>query len=203
MAIDTVVTGTDIRRGAQSTLETWMPSVLAELVRRAYPSVDPDDPLATFPAPRTWIRLPDMRAMTEDQSPMCVVTSSGVGETIRSGDGSWSATWGFQVFTVIRDTGYENVADAVGVYIAAARVAILQHGIGIAGARKPRWSGESYHEMDARDARSLGAGVCGFTVTIPNSVTDTAGPIEPPAPTPFIDVDDPVVASSIVTVDSL
>jgi hypothetical protein len=179
---------------------------LAELVRRAYPEaefpeVDHDDPLAAFPAPRTWTRLPDIRALTADQSPMCVVTSNGIGDVARSGDGDWHGVWGVQVFTVIRDIAYERVADAVGVYVAAARVALLQHGIGFDGARKPKWSGESYHEFESRDARSMGAGVVGFTVGVHGAVNDLSGPLEVPAAPAFIDEDDPVVASSMATVD--
>lgn len=178
-----LVTAVEIRKATQDRLEEWLPAYLAELGRRYE---------RDLPPPRTWRRLPDFRALTDDQSPALVVTSPGlVTEADRDGDGEYSATWQVNVFLAVRGQTFEETADLVGLYTAAVRACLGQQGIDIANARRPRWRGEGYNELAAGKARTIGGGMVSFAVHVGAVLDEYAGPSILPDPPEykFVDVD--------------
>lgn len=216
-SIGPIVTPTGLRRATLAMLQTWFESALAAVARNecpdhpAHPDFDPMnplDPVTGLGPPRTWTRPVDPRAVALDQTPCVVVTSPGIDRANRDGSkgsdpaiGNWSARWMLAVTCIIRGDTYDQVADRIGWYVSAARVAILQHGIGFEGAGKPWWRGETYHELDTDDARSIGGGTGLFSVDVANAVNDYAGPTDPPAAPSYIDGDGVEVTDTLVTVD--
>lgn len=204
MTLGPVVTARELRAGMQETLEEWLPSILVELARRAGWVEEDQDPLDVITPPRSWKRLPSFRALTADQSPAVVVTSTGLnGQPKRDGEGLWAATWALHGFVVVRGATYEDTADRVGLYLAAIRAAVLQQGIAGVQTRKPRWLGEAYDELDTDAARSIGAGVVSFEVTAGDAVADLAGPAVPPEAPDYTFPADPEIETAAVTVEQL
>lgn len=194
-----MVSATELRRELLATMQKWFPPVLAQLSRQEGQGID------YLPPPQTYRRLPDFTALTDDQSPMCIVTSPGtVTEPHRDEGGQWMAQWRLNVFVVVRDESYEAVADKLGLYLVAAQIIGLQHGLSEMWHQPFRLAQTTLNELDTSDARTIGAGMVSFIVPIADMVSDIAGPIdlEEVGPAPEFEV--PLltqISSSVVTVD--
>lgn len=194
----------DVRRSAQAMLELWMPSIVAELARRADVNYPPAAGESSFVdlaiPPRDYRRLPDddIWDLATDQTPVVVVSSPGIPRVERDSDGLYSALWLVHTAIIVRGDTFEQTTDLLGLYLTAARLALCQHGIGLQGASKPRWRGETYREIDTDNARSLQGGSVTVEVTVADVMDDTAGPAEPPEPPDYIDPE-PVLADTVNT----
>jgi hypothetical protein len=185
-----LVTVGDVRRAMESTLQLWLPATLAEVARRQ--GVEPRD----VKVPVTWLRLGDPDDFPMDQLPGVLITSPGVtGTPARDENGRWSATWQVFVTVLARETSFERVADLVGLYTAAVRLAVLQNRSLGGFASGCRWVGEDYVPggRDRKTRRTLGAGLKVFDVDVDDVADDTAGPLLPPDD-PYIEPGEPPTA---------
>ncbi len=199
MTIGTTLDATDIERALQTTLQTWVPSIVAELARRKDPVIPPDMAVP----PRTWTRLPDaaLLEMVADQSPMVAVTGEGMVEPTRDADGYWSAKYIMAVYVVVRASTFLETRDLLGIYTHAVMVAGLQHSLDLPTVNKmglmsptQRWA-----ELDSDDSRSIGAGVVRFEVEAGDIVNDLEGPSAPPPAPIYEDPGAEQVETVIVT----
>lgn len=198
MSVGLVVTALEVRKALQESLELWLPSVLHTLADER--GID----ISKAPTPKSWKRLPDFRALKPDQSPAVVVASPGLaGDAVRGSDGVYSAVWNAHVFVVVRAATFDEVSDLVGLYTAAIRVAAVQHRPDSPSLKRPIWRGEGYAEIDARDARTIGAGIVQFRIPATQVVDDAAGPVVPPPPPDYETLEDPVVVKTEIAVSSL
>lgn len=191
MSLGPVVTMTDVRRRLQASLQTWLPSTIDALGKRLNEGMPANGQLYV-PQPRAWSRLPDtaLLRVTADQAPLVAVVGGPSDETHRDGDGVYSTTWLPDVYVVVRGDTFEETWDLLGLYLGAVRVAAVQHDIGLAGARRPRYLREVMRELDTDASRSLAFGVVHLAITVGNVMDDSLGPLEPPAAPDYEESDD-------------
>lgn len=176
--IGPIVTVGAVRRAVETTLQEWLPSVLAAAARAE--GRDPDDPEQHQPI-RSWRRLPDIRTAHDDQLPSVSVASGGLAEEAEDqGDGTYRAVWGIVVSVHVRGNDHEDTADRVGYYAAAIRTALAQHGDLGGVAASTVWLAEDYALSEPNATRNLGGGFVEFTVAIEGVLDIYAGPAEPP-----------------------
>lgn len=153
----TAVSVTEVRRTAEQVLRDRLPAALTAT------SVALGG--LKLPPPRTWVRLPDFLAITEEQSPAVVVTTPAM--TVVGGDeqGRDQVRWEVRVFCVVRGRGWQETTDRVGGYVTAARLALQAE----PGLRGLAWAGnltaEAYTELAAERGRTIAAGSVTFTYT--------------------------------------
>lgn len=166
-----VVSATLLRKRFQQVLQANLPTALVDIAELE--DVDPITP------PKAWRRLPDFRKLLDDQSPTVIVTTPGLSGTPGEGQearlsNAVEARWDIRTFCIVRAGTYDAVADMVGWYTAAIRLAALRNKQLSGLARTTRWVGEAYDLLDASDARTIGAGSVDFTVGVDNAVDPAA-----------------------------
>lgn len=185
-----LITAEDVVIAAEKTLKDWMPSILAEIFRRRGLT-------HTGREPGSYEVVPDIEAAEKDLTPNVVVTTDGLQAAKRTEDGRWEAVWRIFAWVTVRGDDHLEVHRFVSMYVAAARAALLQHGI---FGHKPRLIAESYNELDPDDARSIGGGFCLVAVRIPAIVDDLGGPTVLPIPPDYPDSSEAVSNTAAVTV---
>jgi hypothetical protein len=144
-----IVTAGTIRRAAQTVLKQQLPAVLDGLAEQEGMGLPPIV---------TWRRLSDFLLITDLQSPAMVVTTPGVADTAERRGRDQRADWLVRVFTVVRGRTYEETADRVAAYVAAARTVLLSDADLGGLAAGCQWVRESYSELDNDKERTVGAG---------------------------------------------
>lgn len=159
-----IVTAGAVRRAGEALLREHLPAKLAEMA---------DAEGLPLPEPRSWSRLADFTTIAEHQSPAVVVTTPGISEVLPSaGCRAQVATWQLRVFVVVRGRTYEETADRVAAYTAAVRSVLLEARRLEGFSASVTWAGETYQELSADDARTVGAG--SVTVNYPGVQTGTS-----------------------------
>lgn len=171
--IGPLISAQDVCEAVEATLIAWLPSVSAEIALAGGP---------TLPLPTTY-DMPSAEALISGSAelPAVVVSSPGIiGVPERDEDMAYRATWAVIVSVFARGEDYRETAAQVRGFALACRVALAQHPSLGGFAAELLWAGEEYDALDARAARTLGAGYVTFNVTV-DSVTDAdAGPLIPP-----------------------
>jgi hypothetical protein len=191
-------TAKHVTDAVRDTLKSWLYPALAEVARQhgLDPTAWPDK--AGIPPVRTWRArsFSDLLAAGADQLPAVFATTAGGGfsEDEEAIDGSWSTT----VTIVARGQDFDTTGDIVKLYVAAARVALVQHPRlgGIARSISPRR--EEYDSIDARGGRTLAAGFFDFDVALEAVVNPAAGPAVPPADPFAVPAADPLADPIVV-----
>lgn len=196
--IGATVTSTEVMDAVRSTLQTWVPSVLAELVRRRTGTTyQAASTLPAFPwkQVQSWQEIPDEGVfhLASDRLPMvAVIPGSTVGMS-RDAEGVHSVTWEMNVLTVIRGPNWAETTARLGIYRHAIVVALAQHRIGIASASKARWQAARANIVNPRKARNLQGGIDVFHIDVDGVMDDLAGPATPPAAPEYADPTLPTV----------
>ena len=193
-------TAKHVTDGVQETLRVWLRPALVEVCRQhgLDPAKWPDR--NGIPSVKTWRArtFTDLERSGADQLPAVFATTSGggFGEDEEGIDGTWSTT----VTVAARGQSFDTTGDLVKLFIAAARVAIVQHPTlgGIARGITPRR--EEYDSIDGRGGRTLAAGFFDFDVALEAVVDPAAGPLVAPADPFAVSAADPL-ADPIVVVE--
>lgn len=173
----------------ETTLTTWLPSVLAE-INAAHSTA------LTLP---TTYDMPDARSLQSGSAeiPAVVVSSAGVtGTPERDPDGMYRASWTVIVSAFARGDDYRNTAQNVRGYALAVRTCLLQHPSLGGFASEVVWTGEEYAALASESARTIGGAFVTFTVTVDDVIDATAGPAAPPTTPTLISPDDPTVLTT-------
>lgn len=182
-----VVTARKVRNQTLQLLRDWFVDALLEVFdQEEYEQAD----LSPSTLVRSWAVLAEPRDAREDQMPAVFVTSPGLSDQPeRNGDGQHTATWSVVVTIVVRGDTFQETADLVAVYAAAARLVLGQHkslgGLSIG----TYWRAEDYSALDISATRTLGAGQVEFDVVIPNVMNDRGGPPGEVPEFPAVDIE--------------
>lgn len=204
-----LVTATDVRQAAQETLNLWLPYTLREAARQLNanraarglaPQVDP----VKIELPASSLRLADPSAYQDSDLPAVFTTSPGISDIDLHENRTYTARWRLIATAVVREHSFEAVADYVGVYTAAMRMALAQHRTLGGLANGVDWVGEEYNALDSNDQRTLGGGFAEFLVTV-HDVLSQRGPQTPPGdpfdPGELYTLQDPVLRLDVAGPD--
>lgn len=190
-------TAKHVTDGVTETLKTWLRPTLAEVVRqhgldpRAWPDKN------GIPEVRTWRArtFDDLIKSGVDQLPAVFATSSVAPFT--EDEESIDATWSTTVTVIARGQDFNLTGDIVKLFVAAARVALVQHPRlgGIARSITPRR--EEYDSLES-GRRTLAAGYFDCDVALESVVDPSAGPLAPPADPFAAPAADPLVDPIVV-----
>jgi hypothetical protein len=154
-----IVSGADIRRAAELTLQRNLPGVLGRLERQWD---------TTLPAPKdsAYVRLNDFIQMTEAQSPGVIITATGLdGIPVQDETGAYEAAWLIRTFVIVRGRSYEETADRVTHYCAAVRAAYAAD-LSLGGLIvRATWREEKYTELARDRERTIAAGSVAYAFT--------------------------------------
>lgn len=198
-----VVHGGDVEAAALDTLQTWLPTYLAELGERA------GHTRGALALPRSWTVASGIdERFPENALPALAVSAPSLsGEPERRGDGTVWASYGLGVGIVVTASTQVAVESLSRIYTAAVRVCLLQKKLPtLAGFEGINWIAESYDEVDVprEKRRSLASGIVSFDVQLSQAVDVFAGPTEPaPRAAPHVyDASLPTVLTADVTVSA-
>lgn len=183
-----IVTAPQVGAAVTATLKAWFPAYLAELERQE--DIEPGTLKAPVPAAYKTTSV-DMENWPSNHLPGVIVFSPGTFDTPeRAGDGSHQALFEVGVGVVVKGRDEDNAEYLAGIYAAAARAALVQHGSLGGFASGIEWLGERTDVIEDDSERTLRAAVIALVVDVPNVVDAFAGPLEPPAdpladPTPW------------------
>jgi hypothetical protein len=171
--IGPLIGAADVCAAVQTTLGTWLPSVILE--EAAYTGLDALPTVATFE------QLPDESASTTAQFPAVIVSSPGLqGSPERHGDGSYTAEWQIVVSFILRSNSYTTTANLTRRYAVLVRTALAQHPTLGGFAESTTWTDEDYARLASNVARTLAMGHVTFTVRVADVLNDQDGPTTPP-----------------------
>ncbi len=163
-----ITTAAGLRRSAQQVLQEHLPVLLPLLAEQEG---------LELPPIRTWRRLGDFLLISELESPAMVVTTPGLSGQVERRGRDTRAPWAVRVFTVVHGRTYEETADRVAAYIAAARTVLLDEQFLGGLAARCEWLAETYSELDTNTDRSIGAGSVTVRYTdVPTGLTAGAAP---------------------------
>lgn len=195
----TIFTPRKMEDALMVTLQTWMPTYLAEIERQTLRDSE------SLPHPQSWANsTSEFNAIPGDEiMPLVVVICTGLaGEPERHGDGRYRAPWacGVGVFTSGRDQ--DSSRGLAYDYGAAIRALIVQHQSlgGLPGAGGIDWVEERYDDVDIEEERTLGSARIVFSVWIEDVVSDNLGPVDPdPLPDHHEPYPDDAVVHKVIT----
>lgn len=168
-----------------TTLETWLPTYLAEVERQR------DMTAGEISAPKSYRTIPRFDKFPEDQIPAIYVVSPGVfNEPVKRGGGKYQATYSLGVAAVVESTTPDAVNTLSKLYSSAVVAAIMQHrylGFPQGKIEGVDWVDETFTDIPPLQGRSLASAQNVFVITINDVLTVGAGPLVPDPEVPPID----------------
>jgi hypothetical protein len=201
-----IVTGDDVERAIAAFLRdpqpnghSWLDTYLGELERHA--GYAPGQ----IQRPKGVVTRSELETWPEDQLPVIVVVSPALAARPSQRAGAYQATWAVAVAPVVSDVDEPGTRRLSHTYVAAVRLAMLQHGSLGGFAESVEWIDERTDDTAFADTRSIMAGRVVFEVTVGNVARRSDGPLVPlpdPAvdPGPWPDVSATPVDVSIVPI---
>lgn len=172
-AFGSVITGTQVRAAAESTIRAWFPDYIAEAAQISGRDRD------TLPTFRSYVPMLDMDKFDEQQLPACVIVAPGLVQVPYRHEMLYDGAWALGIGTVVSGQDERNTLELVELYAAAVRALILQHASLGGFADGVLWETERYDELDTNDQRTIAAGIVQFTVHVSNVVDVSQGPTIP------------------------
>lgn len=183
----------DVCLAAETTLQTWLPSVLAEIT--AASSI-------ALPNPATYEQLASDADSTAAEYPAVSVSSPGLSAAPeRHGDGSYTLTWQLDVTVGIRGASYRATAQQIRKYVSAVRVTLAQHSALGGIAETTTFKTEAFAKAKPTAGRTFALGGASFDVRVPNAMNDMSGATTPPIP-PDLNPDAPTATSTDITLET-
>jgi hypothetical protein len=172
-----LVSGAQVEDAAETTLQTWLPTYLAEMERQL--GVES----GSMPVPRAWERTNTWNQHLATQTPVIVLVSGGLAGKPELRNGSYRAAWSLGLAAVVRDKDQRSANTLAKAYGAAIRGSLVQHGSLGGFASSVDYLDEVYTN-DPPDYLDIGASVLlDFDVWV-DDITDWPGgptaPIVPP-----------------------
>lgn len=179
-----IIHGGHIEQAALTTLQTWLPTYLAEVAE------NDGRTRGVLPAPRAWTVAAGIDDRFPEQAlPTVAVTAPALaGEPDMRGDGSISTVWELAVGVIVAANSQAAVEDLAHLYAAAVRTCLIQKRLtDLAGFEGARWMGESYDEVTDDSRRSLASGIVSFEIAVSETANAYAGPTDSaPRPSPHV-----------------
>ena len=183
-----VITGTDVERSLENTLQLFLPDYLAEVAEqhgyaRGY-----------LPMPASWSLSNEVDNWPEDQLPACIVVCPGLIDAPSRNGGKFDAVWGVSVAWVVSSQDRRLTRELLQLYLGATRAAIVQHqslpqwnedlGKTVTGiATGIDWIDEGYDDVPIDSTRTLGAGRISLGIQV-SDVVDVSKGIGNPSENP-------------------
>jgi hypothetical protein len=178
-----IVTPNQVEQAMAACVGEWINDYLGELER-----IEGYD-VGVLARPKGTITASEFAKWPEDQVPLILVLSSGLGGAPRRarGNGSYEAGWTVAVCAIVSDITEEATRRLAGAYAGAIRAAVMQHKM-LTSSLYPdgfasflTWRDEKYGDIPFADTRTLDSCRVVFNVGVENVVTEQAGPREPSA----------------------
>lgn len=161
-AVGPTIGGADVEVAIRSTLQTWLPSYLAEYERQH------ELVAGSTPAPRGWVRTGrDLAKFGADQLPCVLILSAGIIEPPyqESADGCLTGIFGVEVGVMFAAAWGGASRGHAQAYAVAISLVMTQRPLEDLEATVD-YRGESYDELDFDVSRTYSASICRFNVTV-------------------------------------
>lgn len=168
--MSSVVTATRVRRALLATVQANIDAALTVIEGDTAEAV-----VGTITRPQSWVARDAMNLDTiaDQASPAVIATAADLtpDETaVRPMSKRVGGAFSCDVHAVIRGTDYENVADLVGWYAGAIRLAVAMDTTLGGVARNTVFERDDYVPLELSDRRTVGACTVGFTVHVDTTV---------------------------------
>lgn len=172
----TIIDGGTVERAVQATLQTWLPTYLAEVARQN--SLNP----ASLTSIRDWRIVNELEApLGPKQLPALWLVSPGLeGEPYQAED-TFSASWLVTMAVIVSARDHTQTIHIARLYTAAVRAALTQKPPTDIPVSDCRWLDESYDRGPAILENTIAYGTLTFRVTVDDVLAPFGGPDEPPA----------------------
>jgi hypothetical protein len=162
-----LVSASDVSIAARVTLETHLPAHLATGVR-------------PLPAPTSYKQVPEEQYIVSvDGSTIAIMAPGLTGQPVRSGDGSYTATWVLTVAYFHEDRDDMPLLTAAGDALAAIVECLVQHPTLGGVATSCKWTSQVTDlYRDAMSNRLLGYGIAEFEVPVRAVVGTVPPPVD-------------------------
>ena len=168
--MSSVVTATRVRRALLATVQANIDAALTIIENDANENVG-----GTITRPQSWVARDAMllETMTDQLSPAVIATAASLAtddDAVRPMSRRSGGAYACDVHAVIRGTDYENVADLVGWYDGAIRLAVASD-VTLGGlAHNTVFDRSDYVPVELSDRRTVGACSVSFTVHVDTTV---------------------------------
>jgi hypothetical protein len=155
-----------------STLQTWLPSYIAEFNRQLGSEI--------LKVPHTYRTKPDLTKLPQTVEAQILVVCHGTKGAPKRHNSTTRSIWNVTVAVFVPGTkDWQESQALTHAYGAAARVAIAQHPALNGIAETTLWCGEQYQEQEHVSLRTLGMFTLDFETTIANTMNVYGGPSAP------------------------
>ncbi|MCD2193518.1 hypothetical protein LQ327_08995 [Actinomycetospora endophytica] len=173
-----------VRDAVESVFTRRIPSYVAE-ARRRHPEIT-NPPLADW---HDWVNQPGVGPVNPGNAPRFVIFVPGTLSVRRKGDGSHAVDWMTQVQMWLWGSNWRSVDDRLGLYLASARMCLLQNPSLDGFARSVTWRGETISPVAPNQAtgnHTWGQARLEVAIHVDPVVSAFAGPapLDPDTPPP-------------------
>lgn len=189
----------NLERNMLDLISGWLPTYLAEVERQN------DLAPGTLARPEFYGTSVVGDLHPGEKLPAIIVVSPGTeGEPAQEQGATWAAWYQATVVALVQAPAETNVRALAGMYAAAIRGVVMQHGSIGGVADGVKWMGEEYQGEPAADRnRTRGAVLIHFRVKVTNIVDGQGGPSGDPPDDPLADMPDlPIVQTVEITTAS-
>lgn len=173
-----LVLGTEPEEALQDTLEQWMETYLAFVVRKI------NRPDFTLPLPRSYAVSSDFDHFPEEALPAILIMCEGIRDPKKDGRGQYRATFPLKVGLFVEGRDRKSSEQLAKFYAGAIRGLVTAKGSLGNFATATTWTDEKYHVAD-RNQRTIGRAEVCFNTEVRGVVRRLSGPAAPiPAPQP-------------------
>lgn len=171
-----------VEQAVEATLKKWMTTYLAEIERQR------GIPPRSLPEIRNYTNVNEFEKWPEDQLPLVVIISPGLGgeKPRMEGDGTYTAKFLIGLATVVSADTQENTSKIAGMYGAAVRACLAQQQDLGGISTGIEWQDERFDDIPNEERRSLASVQEVFLVEVPGIVNERDGlmavPDDPYAP---------------------
>lgn len=181
-----------VRDAAKATISLWAPTYVAEAARRTATTLLPFN---------DWLNEAVISPTGGDTAPRWTVYCPGSLSTPhRDGDGTYRVVWDVQVNLWAYGLDWESTEDTLGWYLAALRMALLQHPSLGGFSEATFWRGERYEPIQETAFHTWGRAVLLLATEVDNVMDAYAGPSTPPVDPSVEPPSAPTATASQVTV---
>lgn len=170
---DAILSEADLETAIIVTINTWIPTYLAEIERQA------GLPAGQLTVPNTVAAAFDLNNWSEYQSPSIIVVTGPMGIPERAGGDRYTAVYPVTVGAFLSGQKEPEVRATAQRYIAAVAALLVQNGsLGTFAATETLMIGR-HVELPDPENRTLARGVVELHVTVDSILTGAAGPAAP------------------------
>lgn len=171
-----IIGGEQLEVAVKDTLKLWLPTYLAEIERQR--GLDP----RSLPMIRNFTFANELEKFPEDQLPVAVIISPGIGGDLPTmdGEGQYTAKFICGIAVIVSADTQTNTNRLSKMYGAAIRACLLQQPSLGGFASGVEWQDERFDDIPSEDRRSLAAAQEIFHMEVSGITNERLGMAVPP-----------------------